>query len=108
VPPADLTALTTPIAAAAAGGIGVLVTGLLLGFRHGFDWDHIAAITDITSTSAAADVATGIHEADHVVHPHPHGHAHGGPDCWRCDHQAAAVVVLPTIGGRPRVEEERH
>src|SRR2546426_586454 len=24
-----------------------------LGFRHGFDWDHIAAITDITSTTTA-------------------------------------------------------
>src|SRR6266478_1189507 len=25
-----------------------------LGFRHGFDWDHIAAITDITSTTSAS------------------------------------------------------
>lgn len=26
-------------------------TSLLLGLRHGIDWDHIAAITDITSTA---------------------------------------------------------
>lgn len=29
---------------------GVLGTALTYGFRHGFDWDHIAAITDITSS----------------------------------------------------------
>jgi high-affinity nickel-transport protein len=36
------------------GSIGVLAAALALGIRHGIDWDHIAAITDITSTSAAA------------------------------------------------------
>jgi high-affinity nickel-transport protein len=29
---------------------GVLVSAALFGFRHGIDWDHIAAITDITSS----------------------------------------------------------
>jgi High-affinity nickel-transport protein len=33
-----------------AFGIGVLISALLFGFRHGIDWDHIAAITDITSS----------------------------------------------------------
>lgn len=33
-----------------AFGLGVLVSALLFGFRHGIDWDHIAAITDITSS----------------------------------------------------------
>jgi high-affinity nickel-transport protein len=37
-------------AAAAAFGTGVLFSAFLFGFRHGIDWDHIAAITDITST----------------------------------------------------------
>ena len=31
-------------------GFGLLVTAFWFGFRHGIDWDHIAAITDITST----------------------------------------------------------
>jgi high-affinity nickel-transport protein len=31
-------------------GIGVIVSAFLFGFRHGIDWDHIAAITDITSS----------------------------------------------------------
>lgn len=33
-----------------AFGIGVLISAFLFGFRHGIDWDHIAAITDITSS----------------------------------------------------------
>jgi cytochrome c biogenesis protein CcdA len=31
----------------------VLLTTFLYGFRHGIDWDHIAAITDITSTAGS-------------------------------------------------------
>lgn len=37
-----------------AGSVGVLGGALALGIRHGMDWDHIAAITDITSTTASA------------------------------------------------------
>ena len=36
------------------GSLGVLAAALALGIRHGIDWDHIAAITDITSTTAAS------------------------------------------------------
>lgn len=35
---------------AQAGGLTLLGTALGLGLRHGIDWDHIAAISDITST----------------------------------------------------------
>jgi hypothetical protein len=31
-------------------GFGLVVAGFWFGFRHGIDWDHIAAITDITSS----------------------------------------------------------
>ena len=34
------------------GVLAVLGGALALGIRHGIDWDHIAAITDITSTTA--------------------------------------------------------
>ena len=37
------------------GLVGVLGAALALGIRHGIDWDHIAAITDITSTTASLD-----------------------------------------------------
>jgi hypothetical protein len=30
--------------------LGLVVTALGFGFRHGIDWDHIAALTDLTST----------------------------------------------------------
>jgi hypothetical protein len=40
---------------AGIGGLGVYMAALALGIRHGIDWDHIAAITDITSTAAAVD-----------------------------------------------------
>ena len=72
---------------ATPAGLGVLVTGLLLGIRHGIDWDHIAAITDITSTAAATSAAEAEHAQQHrSVEGHEHGHggttelqAHGAP-----------------------------
>ncbi len=33
-----------------AFGLGLVVTTFGFGFRHGIDWDHIAALTDITSS----------------------------------------------------------
>jgi high-affinity nickel permease len=33
---------------------GALVLSLLLGLRHGFDWDHIAALTDITGGNSGS------------------------------------------------------
>ena len=42
-----------PLAIAVADkgfGAGLIVSSFLFGFRHGIDWDHIAAITDITSS----------------------------------------------------------
>ena len=47
---------SVPLLAMGLGGtIGVLGAALALGIRHGIDWDHIAAITDITSTAASVD-----------------------------------------------------
>ncbi len=40
----------TFIVGATGLGIGLIVSSLLLGLRHGVDWDHIAAITDIAAT----------------------------------------------------------
>ncbi|MEZ0240579.1 MAG: hypothetical protein ACAH65_07255, partial [Chloroflexota bacterium] len=62
----------------AAGALGLLATALLLGIRHGFDWDHLAAIADVTSTSATGDAAEVVHEAVHE-RTSEHDHGHGGP-----------------------------
>ena len=40
----------TSFSGATGLGIGLIVSSLLLGLRHGIDWDHIAAITDIAAT----------------------------------------------------------
>jgi high-affinity nickel-transport protein len=55
---------------------------IALGFRHGFDWDHIAAITDITSTTTAShadiDVPAGapVRARGHGEHETDHAHSH--------------------------------
>jgi high-affinity nickel permease len=104
LPAFDLALIDLPFAAISAGALGILITGLLLGFRHGFDWDHIAAITDITSTTAAADAGTEIHQADHQLHPHAHEHGHGGSG-ERTEHVGAPV---PTAIAAAHVVEEPH
>ncbi len=47
--------LSVPFLAIGVGGtLAILGGALALGIRHGIDWDHIAAITDITSATAVA------------------------------------------------------
>ncbi len=79
---------------ASPAGIGVLVTGLLLGIRHGIDWDHIAAITDITSTTAAATSAEAAHAQEHTANE-AHRHGHGGTT----EMQAHGTVLAAGIVG---------
>lgn len=91
--------LVAPFLAAVSGGaVGLLVTGLLLGFRHGFDWDHIAAITDITSTTAAAEAGSLAHERQHELVGHVHRHEHGGASELRA-HDAGPGAATATTGG---------
>lgn len=40
-----------------AFGMGLVATTYAFGLRHGIDWDHIAAITDITSSQASTRTA---------------------------------------------------
>ena len=79
-------------------GIGVLITGLLLGIRHGIDWDHIAAITDITSTTAAATAAEAAHAHEHRTAP-DHQHGHGGTTELQAHGAAATSLPRPAAGG---------
>ena len=76
--------------------LGLLLTALLLGLRHGIDWDHIAAITDITSTTAAGESGEAGHEEHHRAGAHEHGH--GGPD------ELAAHATAPETE-RPHAHE---
>jgi hypothetical protein len=86
--------------------IGLLGTALVLGFRHGFDWDHLAAITDVTSTTATADAAELGHEATHehaAEHALEHEHAHGGP-AERAAHRPEAPTI--TAADAPHHHDE--
>ena len=96
-------------------GVGVLVTGLLLGIRHGIDWDHIAAITDITSTTAAAGAGVAAHARDHLGPTgHQHGHggsaemtAHGTPSTPLPQPAAAGAGVASVTIGHRRIGPEQ-
>ncbi len=117
VPQFDLLSLPL-LATGPAAGAGLLVTALVLGIRHGVDWDHIAAITDITSTTSTAEVGTAAHEIAHGTPTHAHEHGHGGDSEIRA-HDAgpgaatlaltapAAAVAVAIPRGR-LVAEQRH
>jgi hypothetical protein len=86
-------------------GLITLLAGMVaLGFRHGFDWDHIAAITDITSTTTAGHTEVDV-PAIAPVTPHGHephelrGHAH--------EHDVAAGR-LHALGESRFAHEQRH
>jgi high-affinity nickel-transport protein len=83
-----------------------------LGFRHGFDWDHIAAITDITSTTSASHTEADVparapmpahgHEPDEL-RGHLHAHTVEGPGTMhvlaesRFAHEERHAVGLATL-----------
>jgi high-affinity nickel-transport protein len=90
-----------------AVGLGVLLTGLFLGIRHGIDWDHIAAITDITSTTASARIAEAAHtEQHHTVVGHSHGHG-GALEVRAHDAGPGAATLAPAIAVGSQARRER-
>jgi high-affinity nickel-transport protein len=93
-------------------GLVTLLLGMVaLGFRHGFDWDHIAAITDITSTTTsghmdvdipagAAMTAHGHDEAELRGHAHEHDTAPGALHAFgesRFAHEQRHAVFLASL-----------
>ncbi len=93
--------------ASTAVSLGVLLTGLFLGIRHGIDWDHIAAITDITSTTAAASLAEAAHEGQHLS-ASGHSHLHGGELELRAhDAGPGAATLAPAMAARPGLGRTR-
>ena len=45
------------------GLLSLMLLGFALGLRHGIDWDHIAAITDITGSVVTTDEAEELYQA---------------------------------------------
>jgi len=87
--------------------IGILVTGLFLGIRHGIDWDHIAAITDITSSATSAGIAESAHEEQHRLITGDH-HVHGGRTEVRAhDAGPGAATLAPAMTSTSRGQSWR-
>jgi high-affinity nickel-transport protein len=84
----------------------LLATALLLGIRHGIDWDHIAAITDITSTTAASSAAEAIHETEHRS-TGGHAHGHGGVAELRVHETTARGAAALAVPGTFALTRER-
>jgi high-affinity nickel-transport protein len=88
------------------GSLGIVAAALALGIRHGIDWDHIAAITDITSTTAAIDEEEEwlIREPGVMLTDESHhaiGHEHQGDE-------PAAAVALVQMTTLPSTEVHEH
>src|SRR5205809_895466 len=76
-----------------------------LGFRHGFDWDHIAAITDITSTTTAGHAEVDVPAASPVT---PHGHDAGEMRGHVHEHAASGPGAMHAFGESRFAHEQRH
>lgn len=74
------------------GALGLLLGIVALGFRHGIDWDHIAAITDSTSTTTAAHGDPAVPAAAPMP-PHGHDPDPGRPHAHSHDHATALHVL---------------
>ncbi len=79
------------LSAGLGGGAGIYTAAVALGFRHGIDWDHIAAITDITSATASVEASDEVwligepgllltDETHHEQHGPHDGHTHEPED----------------------------
>ncbi len=97
------------------GGVslGLIGGALALGFRHGIDWDHIAAITDITSTSTSAPTSREVRlmsepglmltdESDHSISSGQPGHSHG-----RGQHEHAIAEERAAMRAATPAREQR-
>ena len=84
----------------------VLLLGMVaLGFRHGFDWDHIAAITDITSTTTAGHAEVDVPASSPVT---PHGHDAGEMRAHVHQHAVGGPSAAHAFGESRFAHEQRH
>jgi hypothetical protein len=84
----------------------VLLFGMVaLGFRHGFDWDHIAAITDITSTTTSGHAEVDVPASSPVT---PHGHDAGEMRAHVHQHAVGGPSAAHAFGESRFAHEQRH
>src|SRR5437867_8099594 len=76
-----------------------------LGFRHGSDWDRIAAIPDIPSTTTAGHAEVDVPAASPVP---PHGHDAGEMRGHVHAHAADGPGAMHAFGESRFAHEQRH
>jgi hypothetical protein len=86
------------------GTLALLLGMVALGFRHGFDWDHIAAITDITSTTTSGHSEVDVSAGSPVT---PHGHDAGEMRGHTHEHTTAPSAAH-SFGESRFAHEQRH
>ena len=81
--------LPTPLLTLSWPTFAVAGTGFLLGFRHGIDWDHISAITDLTTASSTSQ------DSEEQDHQHSHQHVHSlALAVWYCVGHGLVIALL--------------
>ncbi|HET8943979.1 MAG TPA: hypothetical protein VFO59_04290 [Dehalococcoidia bacterium] len=96
---------------AIGGSIWIVAAAIALGFRHGIDWDHIAAITDITSTTAAIDQEEAwlVGEPGLMLTDESHhgiGHVHSEAQVATAERRwmpGGAITIGPQVPNHPHV-----
>jgi len=85
--------------------VALLLGMAALGFRHGFDWDHIAAITDITSTTTSGHAEVDVPASSPVT---PHGHDAGEMRAHVHQHAVGGPSAAHAFGESRFAHEQRH
>lgn len=92
-------------------GVGVLALlagAFLLGFRHGIDWDHIAAITDITSTTTTSQATPGGRRLVDPMPPHAHHEDPPGRQAAGHPHSHAGANPVHVLRESRWAHEQQH
>lgn len=91
------------------GTLALLVGVFLLGFRHGIDWDHIAAITDITSTTTTSQATPHVPRLVDPMPPHGHHDGDDAPNAMAVHpHSHSGANPIHVIRESRWAHEQRH
>src|SRR5207244_13264286 len=93
---ASLLVQTLPLLSVGSS-VGIVSAALALGIRHGIDWDHIAAITDITSTTAALDEEETVLMREPGLMLTDESHHAIGHDREAADDSTAGIAAVPLV-----------
>lgn len=95
-----LPAALSPLSSLSWPTLGVAGTGFVLGCRHGLDWDHIAAITDLTTASTDEQGADHNTAQERLRRGREHRHGRSlGLAVWYCIGHGLVIALLGAAVG---------